>query len=111
MFAYHFWGFGGGCFAEFVVAESTFGIAKLVVEYEGLMSDSVKMKHEEEWFPIWLYVLKKDVEDDTIDDVKALRKEVDDLKKEFNEKVDDLNNKVDDLKADIKNILSILKNT
>ena len=80
-------------------AESTFGIAKLVVEYEGLMSDSVKTKHEEEWFPIWLYVLKKDVEDDTINDVLRLEKKVDDLKKENA----DLNNKVDE-------ILRILKN-
>jgi wobble nucleotide-excising tRNase len=87
-------------------AESTYGIAKLVVEYEGLMSESEKTKHEEQWFPTWLYIVKKDVEDDTIDDVKALRKEVGDLKKENA----DLNNKVDKLKADIKEILSILKN-
>ena len=40
-------------------AESTFGIVKLVVEYEGLIWDSVKKKHEEEWFLIWLYALKR----------------------------------------------------
>jgi predicted nucleic acid-binding Zn-ribbon protein len=87
-------------------AESTYGIAKLVVEYEGLMSESEKTKHEEQW-----------LEDDTIDDVLRLEKKVDDLKKEFSEKVDELNKNVADLKnenaelkADIKDILSILKN-
>ena len=54
--------------------------------------------------------IKKDVEDDTIDDVLRLEKKVDDLKKEFSEKVDELNKNVADLKNDIKDILSILKN-
>jgi len=93
-------------------AESTFGIAKLVVEYESLISDSVKMKHENEWFPKWLYVLKKDVEDDTIDDVKALRKEVADLNKsvaDLNRNVADLKKENADLKAAVIDILTILK--
>ena len=79
-------------------AESTFGLAKLVVEYEGLMDPAIKEKYQDEWFPRWLYVLKKDVEDDSTDEVFKLEK-----------KVDNLNKKVDDLKADLQSILNMLK--
>ena len=79
-------------------AESTFGIAKLVVEYEGLMSLETKRRHQDEWFPAWLYILKKVVEEDSGDEIKMLRKEV-----------RDLNKKNDDLKAQCDEILAILK--
>ena len=87
-------------------AESTFGIAKLVVEYEGLMSPDTKKQHQDEWFPVWLYILKKDVEEDSGDEIKMLRKEVHDL----NKKNDDLKAQCDDMKDKIDEILTILKN-
>lgn len=86
-------------------AESTFGLAKLVVEYEGLMDPATKEKYEDEWFPRWLYVLKKDVEDESIDEVFKLEKKVDSL----NKKVDELKSENADLKAGIQDILRLLK--
>ena len=56
-----------------------------------------------------LYILKKDVEEDSGDEIKMLRKEVRDL----NKKNDDLKAQCDDMKAqndEILRILAILKN-
>ena len=53
-------------------AESTFGIAKLIVEYEGLMSYSYKKKNREKFFPHWLYILEKISEEDDLDDFKRI---------------------------------------
>ena len=50
-----------------------FYIAKLVdtVEYEGLMSPETKRQHKDEWLPVWLYILKKDVEEDSGEEGKS----------------------------------------
>ena len=40
-------------------AEYTYGIAKLVIEYEKLIPQSFKTANERLWYPKWLFVLKK----------------------------------------------------
>ena len=40
-------------------AEYTYGIAKLVIEYEMLIPQSFKTANERLWYPKWLFVLKK----------------------------------------------------
>ena len=40
-------------------AEYTYGIAKLVIEYEKLIPQSFKTANEQLWYPKWLFVLKK----------------------------------------------------
>ena len=74
------------------------------------MSLETKRQHQDEWFPVWLYILKKDMEEDNSgDEIKMLRKEVRDL----NKKNDDLKAQCDDMKAqndEILRILATLKN-
>lgn len=45
---------------ESASSEATYGLAKLVMEYEGLLSKSFKEKNKEEYFPAWLYILKRE---------------------------------------------------
>ena len=63
------------------------------------MSPETKKQHQDEWFPVWLYILKKDVEEDSGDEIKMLRKENREMKREIGE-----------LKAQCDEILTILKN-
>ena len=44
-------------------SESTFGKAKLIVEYESLFSTAYKKRNEREFYPLWLHVLRKGRED------------------------------------------------
>ena len=66
-------------------AESTFGIAKLIVEYEGLMSYSYKKKNREKFFPRWLYILEKIPEEDDLDDFKRMEQKMVGMKTEMAE--------------------------
>ena len=77
-----------------------------------LMSLETKRRHKDEWFPVWLYILKKDVEveEDSGDEIKMLRKEE---VRDLNKKNDDLKAQCDDMKAqndEILRILATLKN-
>jgi WD40 repeat protein len=47
---------------EHAGAEAYYGLAKLVQEYEELIPRSVKAYHENDWYPTWIQVLKKDHE-------------------------------------------------
>lgn len=83
-------------------SEATFGIAKLVMEYESLLSYSYKKKNQAEFFPAWLYIFKRkgvNAKDETVFE------EIKDLK----EQVGSLENELSSIKNDLSAILQIMK--
>ena len=68
-----------------VEQESTFGKAKLIVEYEALFSTAYKKRHEKEFYPIWLHVLKKGKEVDNQKDDTGWKGRTEELRREIHE--------------------------
>merc|ERR1719164_383803 len=64
-------------------SEYIYGIAKLVHEYESLIPESTKKQMEKEWYPRYLFVLRNETlfGGDKDDDVKVLKKKIEDLAK------------------------------
>ena len=46
---------------------------------------SKKLRHRKEWFPTWLYILRKKQEQNSNDKIKRLENKVDDLQDELRE--------------------------
>lgn len=95
-------------------AEATYALAKLVSEYEGLISDLHKTRNRELWYPTWIQVLKKDFGDSDsnaaswMGKVKAIKESVteatmelqEQMKKEFKVNHEILQEKMLDYKRD-----------
>ena len=91
--------------------ESTYGKAKLIVEYESLFSTSYKKIHEKEFYPIWLHVLKKGKEDENQKEEYGWKGRTEELRREIldlNKKVEDQNKEVKGMKDDIKEVKEML---
>ena len=86
-------------------AETTFGMAKLIVEYEGLMSYSYKEKNREKFFPRWLYILEKIPEEDDLDDFKRMERKMVGMKTEMKA---DIKTEMAEMKAEMKESMNQL---
>jgi len=91
--------------------EATYGIAKLVLEYEALFSEEYKKKNEEKFYPLWLHVIRKDDKEDESGDLATVFKKeiannnakiIDEFKKEINAKFDGLQKLISDLQASMR---------
>ena len=79
---------------ESASSEATYGLAKLVMEYEGLLSRSFKESKKDEYFPAWLYILKREnagKKDQTMyEEIAALRDEIERNNEEIKYLKDDI---------------------
>ena len=79
---------------ESASSEATYGLAKLVMEYEGLLPRSFKESKREEYFPAWLYILKREnagKKDQTLyEEIATLRDEMERTREEMKYLKDDV---------------------
>ena len=64
-------------------SESTYGKAKLIVEYESLFSEGYKKRNEKEFYPVWLHVLKKGKEVDNEKEEVGWKGRTEEIRKEI----------------------------
>ena len=79
---------------ESASSEATYGLAKLVMEYEGLLPRAFKESKKDEYFPAWLYILKREnagKRDQTLyEEITTLRLEIEKSNEEMKYLKDDV---------------------
>jgi len=91
--------------------ESTFGKAKLIVEYEALFSTAYKKRHEKEFYPIWLHVLKKGKEVDNQKDDTGWKGRTEELRREIHEvkgEIHEMKGEIHEVKGEIHEVKDML---
>ena len=81
--------------------ETTYGLAKLVLEYESLFSESYKKRNEEKFFPMWLHVISKDEEKDKRGQQKGWKGRTEEIKPEIKSEVAKIDSKVAQIESNI----------
>jgi hypothetical protein len=95
-------------------SEFNFGRAKLILQYENLISRRIKLKNIDKWYPRYLQILKRSVTEDINVDwsgkVKAIQSTVSSLDRKIKDKFNEVGKKFESIDEKLDTIMRLVSN-